>query len=288
MKSPQLACGRSRIDLAQPKIMAIVHVTKDSFSGDGCPSLEAALRSAERAVEEGADLLDIGGESSRPGAIPVPEQQELDRVVPLIEALSQFGVPLSVDTVKPAVMKASLHAGADLINDIASFRQPGALDVVCASSAALCLMHMQGEPGTMQHDPLYGDVLSEVKAFLDERVNTLLIRGVATDRILIDPGFGFGKTLKHNLALLKNLDALGESGYPLLVGMSRKTMLGAITGRDVNERMVAGAAAVLVAVQRGARIVRTHDVGATRDVLRLWAALDETPARSMRQNDEFM
>ena len=288
MKSPQLACGRFRIDLAQPRIMAIVNVTTDSFSGDGCLSLEAALRSAEQAVEDGADLLDIGGESSRPGALPVPEQQELDRVVPLIEALSQFGVPLSVDTVKPAVMRASLHAGADLINDIASFRLPGALDVVSSSKAALCVMHMQGEPGTMQHDPRYGNVLSEVKAFLDERVHALLARGVTADRILIDPGFGFGKTLEHNLLLLKNLEDFGESGYSVLVGMSRKAMLGAITGRDVNERMVAGAAAALVAVQSGARIVRTHDVGATRDVLRLWAALDETPTRSMRQNDKFM
>jgi len=273
-----LLCGRFRLDLSRPKIMAIINVTSDSFSGDGCPSLDAALRSAERAVEEGAELLDIGGESSRPGAIPVSEQQELDRVVPLVEALSSFGVPLSVDTVKPAVMRESLRAGADLINDIASFRAPGALEVVGTSSAALCVMHMKGEPGTMQRAPQYGDVLAEVIAFLDERVKTLLANGVSPDRILIDPGFGFGKTLEHNLALLKQLDTFGAAGYPVLVGMSRKTMLGAITGRDVSERVVAGAAAALLAVQRGARIVRTHDVGVTRDVLRLWAALEANPA----------
>ena len=273
-----LLCGRFHLDLSRPKIMAIINVTSDSFSGDGCPSLEAALRSAERAVEEGADLLDIGGESSRPGAIPVSEQQEIDRVVPLVEALSGFGVPLSVDTVKPAVMRESLRAGADLMNDIASFRLPGALEAVCASSAALCVMHMQGEPGTMQRAPQYGDVLAEVMAFLDERVKALLASGVAPDRILIDPGFGFGKTLEHNLVLLRRLDAFGAVGYPVLVGMSRKTMLGAITGRDVSERVVAGAAAALLAVQRGANIIRTHDVGVTRDVLRLWTALEADPA----------
>lgn len=273
-----LRCGRFRLDLSRPKIMAIINVTSDSFSGDGCPSLEAALRSAERAVEEGADLLDIGGESSRPGAIPVSEQQELDRVIPLVEALSGFGVPLSVDTVKPVVMRESLRAGADLMNDIASFRLPGALEAVGASSAALCVMHMKGEPATMQRAPQYGEVLAEVMAFLDERVKTLLAFGVSPDRILIDPGFGFGKTLEHNLALLRQLDALGAAGYPVLVGMSRKTMLGAITGRDVSERVVAGAAAALLAVQRGADIIRTHDVGVTRDVLRLWAALEADPA----------
>lgn len=281
MMSRILLCGRFRLDLSRPKIMAIINVTSDSFSGDGCPSLDAALRSAERAVEEGADLLDIGGESSRPGAIPVSEQQELDRVIPLVEALSGFGVPLSVDTVKPAVMRESLRAGADLMNDIASFRLPGALEAVGGSSAALCVMHMKGEPITMQRAPQYGDVLAEVMAFLDERVKALLAYGVSPDRILIDPGFGFGKTLEHNLTLLRQLDAFGAAGYPVLVGMSRKTMLGAITGREVNERVVAGAAAALLAVQRGADIIRTHDVGVTRDVLRLWAALEADPAEQV-------
>lgn len=271
-----LSCGRFRLDLSQPKIMAIINVTSDSFSGDGCRSLDAAIRSAECAVEEGADLLDIGGESSRPGARAVSEQEELDRVVPLVEALAGFGVPLSVDTVKAAVMRESIRAGADLINDIAAFRLPGALQAVCASNVALCVMHMQGEPGTMQAAPHYGDVFVEVKDFLGERVGLLLKSGVSPDRILLDPGFGFGKTLEHNLTLLDRLERFGGEGYPVLVGMSRKTMLGAITGRDVNERVVAGAAAALVAIQRGARIVRTHDVRATRDVVRLWSALDRT------------
>ncbi|WP_228111783.1 dihydropteroate synthase [Zoogloea sp. 1C4] len=273
MNSPVLQCGRFQLDLTQPKIMAIVNVTTDSFSGDGNPALDAAIRAAERAVEEGAEILDIGGESSRPGATPVPEQQELDRVVPLVEALSGLGVPLSVDTVKPAVMRESIRAGADLINDIAGFRVSGAVDAVRGAPVALCVMHMQGEPGTMQRSPQYTHVVEEVEAFLDERVQVLLGCGVSRDRILLDPGFGFGKTVEHNLMLLRQLERFGAGGYPLLVGMSRKSMLGAITGRDVGERVVAGAAAALVAVQNGARIVRTHDVGATRDVLRLWSAL---------------
>lgn len=273
MKSTVLQCGRFQLDLAQPKIMAIVNVTTDSFSGDGNPTLDAAIRAAERAVEEGADILDIGGESSRPGAKPVPEREELDRVVPLVEALSGLGIPLSVDTVKPAVMRESIRVGADLINDISGFRSAGALESICRAPVALCVMHMQGEPVTMQQSPRYANVVAEVEAFLGERVRVLLERGVARDRILLDPGFGFGKTVAHNLMLLRQLERLGAGGYPLLVGMSRKSMLGAITGRDVDQRVVAGAAAALVAVQNGARIVRTHDVGATRDVLRLWSAL---------------
>lgn len=274
MSSSILACGRFRLDMSQPKIMAIINVTADSFSGDGCPDLGSALDAAERAVKEGAEILDIGGESSRPGAIAVSEQQELDRVVPLVEALAPLNIPLSIDTVKPAVMRESIRAGADLINDIASFRAPGALEVVCNSTAALSVMHMQGEPVTMQLAPSYRDVVAEVRSFLDERVRVLREHGVAQDRIVVDPGFGFGKTLDHNLALLRHLEVFGERGYPVFVGMSRKTMLGAITGRDVSERVFAGAAAALLAVQRGARIVRTHDVAATRDVLRVWLAVE--------------
>lgn len=274
MSSSILACGRFRLDMSQPKVMAIINVTVDSFSGDGCPDLGSALRAAERAVKEGAEILDIGGESSRPGATMVSEQQELDRVVPLVEALAPFNIPLSIDTVKPAVMRESIRAGADLINDIASFRAPGALEVVRSSSAALSVMHIQGEPGTMQLAPSYRDVVAEVRSFLDERVRVLLDNGVSRDRIVVDPGFGFGKTLDHNLALLRHLEVFGESGFPVFVGMSRKTMLGAITGREVSERVFAGAAAALLAVQRGARIVRTHDVAATRDVLRVWMAVE--------------
>ena len=277
-----LGCGRFQLDLGRPKIMAIVNVTEDSFSGDGCKAFDHALRAAERAVEQGADLIDVGGESSRPGAAGVSEAEELERVVPVIAALQGLGVPLSVDTVKPRVMKAALDAGADLINDIAAFRQPGALEAVKDSSAALCVMHMQGEPRTMQIEPVYIDVVDEVRIFLDERVKALLQAGVAAERILVDPGFGFGKTLEHNLALLARLEVFGKSGFPVLVGMSRKSMLGALTGRPVGERQVAGAVAAMWAIQRGARIVRTHDVAATRDVIRVFSGLEAAEFRMER------
>lgn len=255
--------------------MAIINVTPDSFSGPGYMTRESALRAAEQAIAQGAELLDIGGESSRPGAQPVSEQEELDRVIPVVEGLARFGIPLSVDTVKPVVMRESIRAGADLMNDIAAFRAPGALEAVKESQVALCVMHMQGAPETMQVAPVYGEVLDEVSSFLEGRVKVLLDGGVAADRIVLDPGFGFGKVLAHNVALLKDLSCLCETGFPVLVGMSRKTMLGAITGRGVGERVVVGAAAALVAIQNGARIVRTHDVGPTRDVIRLWEALAE-------------
>lgn len=253
--------------------MAIINVTPDSFSGPGYVSRDAALRAAEQAIADGAEILDIGGESSRPGAAPVSEQEELDRVIPVLEALAPLNVPLSVDTVKPVVMRESIRVGADMINDIAGFRVAGALEAVKDSQVALCVMHMQGEPGTMQCAPSYGDVLGDVEGFLAQRVDVLQSAGVERNRIVLDPGFGFGKTLAHNLALLKDLKRFLEMDFPVLVGMSRKTMLGEISGRAVGERLVIGAAAALVAVQNGARIVRTHDVGATRDVLKLWEAL---------------
>lgn len=280
-----LSCGRFRLDLTSPRIMAIVNVTRDSFSGDGCGSIGDAVREAERAVEEGADLIDVGGESSRPGAQGVSEQEELDRVVPVVEALQGLGVPVSVDTVKPRVMQAVLAAGADLINDIAGFRTPGALDAVKDASAALCVMHMQGEPRTMQAEPSYGDVVEEVRAFLGDRVSVLRQAGVAAERIVLDPGFGFGKTLDHNLTLLAQLDVFCKSGYPVLVGMSRKSMLGTLTGRPVGERQVAGAVAAMLALERGASIVRTHDVAATRDVMRVFSGLEAAEFRLGRRAD---
>jgi len=270
----ELQCGRFRLDLSRPRIMAIVNVTPDSFSGDGLGhDLGAALARAEAAVEAGAELLDIGGESTRPGSDPVLEQEELDRVLPLVERLAGWPVPVSVDTVKPGVMRAAIAAGASMINDINAFRAPGAIDAVAGSEAALCVMHMQGEPKTMQAAPHYDDVVAEVASFLDARVAALRAAGVGDERLVLDPGFGFGKTLEHNLALLRELARLGRDGLPLLVGMSRKTMLGAITGRAVGERVPAGIAAALLAVERGARIVRTHDVAATRDALAVWMAL---------------
>jgi dihydropteroate synthase len=275
-----LTCGRFRLTLDRPRVMAIVNATADSFSGDGVGAdLDAALRRAEAALAGGADILDVGGESTRPGAEPVPEQQELDRVVPLVERLADWPVPVSVDTLKPAVMRAAIAAGASLINDVCAFRAPGAIEAVRESDVALCVMHMRGEPRSMQADPRYDDVVAEVAAFLRERVAELRAQGVAQDRLIIDPGFGFGKTLEHNLALLAALDRFVAQGLPVLVGMSRKSMVGTLSGRPVAERMPASIAAALLAVQRGARIVRVHDVAATRDALAMWQALEDFASR---------
>lgn len=270
---PVLQCGRFQLELGQPRIMAIINLTDDSFSGDGYSAdTRAALARAERALEEGADMLDVGAESSRPGSDPVSEAQELERVVAFVDAARALGVPLSIDTVKPAVMRAALAAGADMINDVNGFRTPGAVEAVAAGQAGLCVMHMKGEPRTMQHDPQYEDVVADVAAFLDARVAELVAAGVARDRIVLDPGFGFGKSTVHNYTLLRELQRFSSGGLPVLAGMSRKSMLGAVTGRAVDERLAASVAAALIAVQHGAAIVRVHDVAATRDALRVWAA----------------
>jgi dihydropteroate synthase len=269
-------CGRFVLDTTSPLVMGIVNLTDDSFSGDGHAAHTArAIAHARALISEGADLLDLGAESSRPGAMPVSEQQEIDRLSPILVALRDDGVPLSVDTVKPGVMRAALAAGADMINDINALREPGALDAVADSRAAVCLMHKQGMPQTMQHAPHYDDVLTEVAAFLAERVAVAEAAGIARERLCIDPGFGFGKSLAHNLALLRGLPALTLPGIPLLVGMSRKSMLGAMTGRGVDARLPAGLAAHILAVQAGARIVRVHDVAATRDALLVLNAYQE-------------
>lgn len=215
-------------------------------------------------------MLDIGGESSRPGASSVGEEEEMRRVIPIIEALADCGVPLSVDTVKPAVMREALHAGATFINDINALRSPGALEVAARCDAGICLMHMQGAPRTMQDAPVYGDVVAEVCAFVRVRCEAALAAGIARERIAIDPGFGFGKTAEHNLELLRGLPRLVDLGYPVLVGLSRKSVLGKLTGRQVTERMAASVAAALVSVAKGAKVLRVHDVGATRDALAVW------------------
>ena len=256
--------------------MGIVNLTDDSFSGDGLSSdTGGAIAHGLRLIEEGAAILDIGGESSRPGAQPVSVQQELDRVLPVIAGLRDCGVPLSVDTLKSEVMRAALAAGADMINDIAALQTPGALEAVAGSSAAVCLMHMQGMPRTMQDAPEYVDVVSEVARFLAVRVAAAEAAGIARERILVDPGFGFGKTLEHNLALLRRLGELAMPGIPLLVGLSRKSMLGQLTGRAAGERVHASVAAALLALQRGAAIVRVHDVAATRDAIEILNALED-------------
>jgi len=268
-----LHCGRFRLDLAEPKIMAIINLTDDSFSGDGLRAdTRAALVRAEQALEEGADVLDIGAESSRPGSDPVPEAQERERIVAFLQAAQAWRVPLSVDTLKPAVMCAALDAGADMINDINGFRAPGAVEAVAGGEAGLCLMHMQGEPRTMQQDPRYEDVVGEVAGFFAERVAVLVAAGVGRERLVLDPGFGFGKNTSHNYTLLRDLGRLTLGGLPLLAGLSRKSMLGAVTGRPVEDRLAASVAGALIAVQNGAGIVRVHDVAATRDALRVWKA----------------
>ena len=265
---------RSRIDLARPQVMGIVNVTPDSFS-DGGRSVDtaAAIRHCEQLIAEGADILDIGGESTRPGSAPVSVQEELARVLPVLDAALTLGRPVSVDTNKAEVMREVLAHGADIVNDIHALQMPGALDVVSANpGCGICLMHMRGDPLTMQQRPRYDDVLAEVSAFLDQRLRACVARGVATERIVLDPGIGFGKSVAHNLKLLRRQRELLALGRPLLVGWSRKSTLGAITGRDVTQRLAASVAAALAAVQAGASVVRVHDVAATVDALKVWAA----------------
>jgi dihydropteroate synthase len=255
--------------------MGVLNVTPDSFSDGGrFASADAALAHALRMVEEGAALIDVGGESTRPGAQEVTAEEEIGRVVPVIEALAaRTKVLISIDTSKPAVMTAAVRAGATLINDVRALREPGALQAAAATGAAICLMHMQGEPRTMQVDPRYGDVVAEVCDFLRERAEACMAAGVAADRLAIDPGIGFGKRLEHNLALLAGLPALVGLGWPVMVGVSRKSMFGALLGRAVEERVAGGVAMATAAVLSGASIVRTHEVAPTLDAVKVAIAL---------------
>ena len=265
---------RFRIDLTRPQVMGIVNVTPDSFSDGGLAAdRAAAIRHCEQLLAEGADLLDIGGESTRPGSTPVSLDEELARVLPVLDAALTLGCPVSIDTNKPEVMRAVLARGADIVNDINALQAPGALDAVAEHArCGVCLMHMRGDPATMQQRPHYDDVLREVGEFLDERLRACRNRGVADERIVLDPGIGFGKSVAHNLDLLRRQSELLALGRPLLVGWSRKSTLGALTGRDVSQRQAASVAAALAALQSGARIVRVHDVAATVDALKVWAA----------------
>jgi len=249
--------------------MGVVNITPDSFSDGGrFLGVNEAITHARRLADEGADIIDLGGESTRPGAAPVSEDEELRRVVPVLEKLPDLCV--SVDTRRPAVMKAALAAGASMINDVDALVAPGALEAVAASSCGVCLMHKKGEPATMQRDPHYDNVVGEVKGFLNQRIEAAKAAGIAAGRIVVDPGFGFGKTADHNLALLRKLSELSE--FPILVGLSRKSTLGKITGRAVDERLAGSLAMALLALQRGATILRVHDVKETRDVLAVWQA----------------
>jgi len=271
-----LDCASRPLRLDRPRIAGVINVTPDSFS-DGGSFLDPqkAIAHGMKLVEEGADLLDIGGESTRPGAEEVSAADEIARVVPVIEALArQASVPIAIDTSKPEVMRAAIAAGAGLINDVYALRREGALDAAAELKVPVCLMHMQGEPRTMQDAPHYDDVLSDVRRFLAERIFACEMSGIDKKRIVADPGFGFGKAFEHNLALLRGLDQLAALGVPLLVGLSRKAMIGKLTGRDDPAQRAAGsAAAALIAVQKGAAIVRVHDVAMTRDMLAVWEGI---------------
>jgi dihydropteroate synthase len=270
-----LRCAAKTLDLSTPVVMGVLNVTPDSFSDGGrFLSPAAAIEQGLRLAAEGAALIDVGGESTRPGAAPVSVAEELARVVPVVRALSERTTAvISVDTSKPQVMQAAAAAGAGLINDVRALREPGALAAARASGCAVCLMHMQGEPGTMQQAPSYRDVLTEVQAFLGERVDACLAAGLQPDQLLIDPGFGFGKTFEHNLTLLRGLAELARADVPLAVGLSRKALLGKLTGRAAHERLYGSVALAVIAALHGARLIRAHDVAATVDALKVVAAL---------------
>lgn len=271
----ELHCGSRVLNLDQPRVMGILNVTPDSFSDGGrFDKPDAALRQAERMLEEGADIIDIGGESTRPGAADVSEADELRRVVPVIEALARrFDTVISVDTSKPSVMRAAVASGAGLINDVRALGEAGALQAAADLPAAVCLMHMQGQPRTMQQAPQYADVVEDVAAFLRERADACRAAGIAARRLIVDPGFGFGKTLAHNLSLLKHLRRLADDGLPVLVGLSRKSMIGALLDRPVEQRLQGSVALAMAAVVKGAAVVRVHDVKETVDALRIWQAV---------------
>ncbi len=275
-----LQCGKHSLDISRPLVMGILNATPDSFSDGGNSyvgerlSLDLALARAEAMLLEGATIIDVGGESTRPGAAPVSEQQELDRVLPVVEALvSKLDAVVSVDTSTARVMRESGKHGASMINDVRALARPGALEAATDSGLPICLMHMQGEPATMQADPQYRDVVSDVCQFFAERIAACAQMGIAPERIILDPGFGFGKTLTHNLALLRQLPRLGDLGYPLLVGMSRKSMIGQLLNRTLDARLPGSLALALLAAQKGASIIRVHDVAATVDVLKVLEAV---------------
>ena len=271
-------CGKFQLDLSTPRVMGIVNVTPDSFSDGGkFAATNLAIEHALILAEEGADILDIGGESTRPNATPVSLQEELDRVIPVIEALvkqfKQVNIPISIDTYKPQVMQAAIAAGASMVNDVRCLQEENALQIVAKSNVGVCLMHMQGTPQTMQQNPQYNDVVNDVKEFLAARLKASIHAGVAKNRILLDPGFGFGKTREHNITLLQNLESFADLGQPLLVGLSRKSVLGQMTGNDVDARLYASIAASVIATMKGAKILRVHDVKATVEALKVVSAI---------------
>jgi dihydropteroate synthase len=275
MMTMQFACGNFNFDLSRPLVMGIVNVTPDSFSDGGkYATTQLAIEHALSLIEQGADILDIGGESTRPNATPVGLNEELDRVLPVISGiLNGFKMPISIDTYKPAVMQAAITAGASMVNDVRALQENGAVDIVAKSNVGVCLMHMQGTPQTMQIVPTYADVTLEVSQFLAQRLQLCVDAGIAKNRILFDPGFGFGKTREHNITLVQNLEKLTTLGQPLLVGLSRKSVLGQMTGNDVDVRLHASVAAAVISAMKGANIVRVHDVKATVEALKVVSAV---------------
>lgn len=264
-------CAGRQLDLSEPLIMGIVNVTPDSFSDGGrYAGTQEAIAHGLELLEQGADILDIGGESTRPGAAEVTEQEELERVVPVVEALAKTGAVISVDTSKAGVIREAVKAGAHIINDVRALQEPGALEAAARTNAGICLMHMQGTPATMQKNIAYGNLLQEVERFLLDRAQCAQSAGIAQERICLDYGFGFGKTVDQNFELLANTDYFARLPYPILVGLSRKSSLGAVVGRDVSDRLIASVTGALIAAQRGAGIVRVHDVAATRDAFKIW------------------
>lgn len=277
-----LTCGQQSLDLSRPVIMGILNATTDSFSDGGRLfrgnqlQLDLVLERVETMVREGAEIIDVGGESTRPGAVSVSVEEELSRVVPVVEAIrSRFDVIVSVDTSSAEVIRASALAGAGLINDVRALQREGALQAAAASGLPVCLMHMQGEPGTMQKNPQYRDVTAEVIEFLQERVDRCEAAGIPAERLVLDPGFGFGKTLEHNLQLLRELPKLVSLGFPVLVGLSRKSMIAKLLGRELHERLPASVVLATLAAQRGARLIRVHDVAATHDALQILSAIED-------------
>lgn len=270
-----LRCGAFALNLSRPLVMGVVNITPDSFSDGGkFLATNAAIDHGLQLIEDGADILDIGGESTRPGAEPVNIAEELRRVLPIIQAMQRKNVPISIDTMKPEVMKAAIQAGVSMVNDVNALRADGAVEICAESNVGVCLMHMQGSPRTMQLEPTYSDVVAEVKTFLLDRAQACERAGIARDRIVIDPGFGFGKNREHNLTLLRRLKEFRELGYAVLAGLSRKSVLGKITGQEVVSRVPASVAAAMLAAQTGAHIVRVHDVRATKDALAILHAVN--------------
>lgn len=270
-------CGKFQLNLNRPHVMGIVNVTPDSFSDGGqFAQANLAIEHALSLIEQGADILDIGGESTRPNATPVGLEEELDRVIPVIEVLvKQVNIPISIDTYKPTVMQAAIAAGASIVNDVCALKETGALEIVAASNVGVCLMHMQGTPQTMQINPQYADVVAEVKAFLQQRFTLTEAAGIDKNRILLDPGFGFGKTRAHNITLIQHLASFASLGQPLLVGLSRKSVLGQVTGNDVDARLYASVAASVISAMVGAKILRVHDVKATVEALKVVTAIQQ-------------